>query len=420
MKKFLLYFLSLTSFLIVLLFFLAISFSPILVDNSANQVGNADLINPLLQQTKHAIKNRYDSHELRVSSEQTESLAGFLTRSHQPLVSSVSVKKDELAIFMTYQLSESIFINLSVWVESAEKIKLNGLRVGQLYLPGNLGLRIAEFLVDLYTNSNFATLAIESIDSIDIDDSLITVSVLPLDSLIKEVKNVEISGSLSAREKSERLRKVAHYLILLDSVKSDKQESLTYYIKPVVIEAHARSNNNPVLAIEENRAAILALAIFTGDRRFSSVVGNMSEQLSVIPLAKVKPVLHGRTDLSAHFIFSAAIKLLSEQDFSFAVGEFKELMDRAPDGSGYSFVDLAADMAGVRFASLAFEPNTALNFQKTLTTLNDESVFMPAIDGLTEGLSKQAFTDQYGSVDSELYRQKIATIQSRIDTLPIN
>ena len=46
---------------------------------------------------------------------------------------------------------------------------------------------------------------------------------------------------------------------------------------------------------------------------------------------------------------------------AFSAGEYKELLDSNPYGSGFSFDDLAADRAGIRFAArlLAAAPEPA-------------------------------------------------------------
>lgn len=417
MKKFFIYLLIAMVLPILVLLLLVVSVRPAITDNSAAQVDNADLINPLLEQTKTILNNRFDAHELVIYEEQAESLAGFLTRSHTPLTSRVSLKQDELAIQMSYEINSLMSVNVSTWVKSGQGMQLDGIKIGQLFLPANTGLHIAEFFVDLYTGADIATQAIATIDEVHISERLVKVSLKPLHEAIKEIKNIDLGGGI---EKQRQIAKIAEYLTLLSKVSSDKQRSLNYYVNAVVTEAKKRSNNNVELAIEENRAAILSLAVFAGDSRFSSAIGNIRAIHRSIPTAQVKPVLHGRNDLNDHFIYSAAIKLLSEQEFSFAIGEFKELMDRAPGGSGYSFVDLAADMAGVHFATLATDPETAFSFQTTLTAVNAESAFMPHIDGLEEGLSKSEFERKYGSVDSQRYDQKLTEIRARISALAIS
>ena len=121
-----------------------------------------------------------------------------------------------------------------------------------------------------------------------------------------------------------------------------------------------------------------------------------------------------------HFLFSASIELLSAQSVSIAVGEFKELMDRAEEGSGYSFVDLAADKAGIAFAERATEPKTAVRMQTLLAQKADESLYLPFVDDLPEGLKVNAFTERFKNVDSPEYQAKFEMIIARINALPIS
>ena len=130
-------------------------------------------------------------------------------------------------------------------------------------------------------------------------------------------------------------------------------------------------------------------------------------------------MLHKRNDLARHFIISAALELLSKQGMSLAIGEFKELMDRAKGGSGYSFIDLAADMSGTEFARVAIAEGKAHQVQNAMARIQSELEIIVAIDGLPEGLSKQAFTEQYGKVDSEAYLNEVKEIERRIRGLAL-
>ena len=131
------------------------------------------------------------------------------------------------------------------------------------------------------------------------------------------------------------------------------------------------------------------------------------------------PKLANRNDLSQHFIFSAAIKLLSDQGVTVAIGEFKELMDRVVSGSGYSFVDLAADKAGVKFADYLTDPDTAKSAQSRLSIASNEDLLFPDIKDLPEGLKTDAFKQTFKTVDSPEYQQMITEIKGRLAGLPL-
>ena len=129
--------------------------------------------------------------------------------------------------------------------------------------------------------------------------------------------------------------------------------------------------------------------------------------------------MHNRNDLARHFIISAALELLAEQGMSLAIGEFKELMDRGQGGSGYSFVDLAADMSGAKFGSVAINPDKAIDVQNAIARIQNELEIITPINDLPEGLSKQTFTQVYGGVDSQAYLDEVKEIQRRIDKIAL-
>jgi hypothetical protein len=103
----------------------------------------------------------------------------------------------------------------------------------------------------------------------------------------------------------------------------------------------------------ENRAVSWALAIYLSYGAMETLVGDLvsGQRALVRPTSRV--TLGARWDLMAHFIYSAGITLATQQGIGIAAVEFKELLDSGKSGSGFSFADLAADRAGVRFVDVA-------------------------------------------------------------------
>ncbi|MGI9414531.1 MAG: hypothetical protein ACR2PM_12725, partial [Hyphomicrobiales bacterium] len=115
---------------------------------------------------------------------------------------------------------------------------------------------------------------------------------------------------------------------------------------------------------------------------------------------------------------SAGLKAASTEGAAFTIGEFKELLDSAGRGSGFSFDDLAADRAGIRFAAALMQSDPQAR-QALLDTMISEQDLFPSISGLPAGLSKTEFERRFGTVDSPAYRDMLATIERRIDALPV-
>jgi hypothetical protein len=196
-----------------------------------------------------------------------------------------------------------------------------------------------------------------------------------------------------------------------------KEAPLINFMKPVFELAQLRSRASGAPRTE-NRAAILALTMFVNNRPIAPLIGNAAGNTFPKP-KEVKTTLGGRTDLPKHFMISAAMTILTDSDLSNVVGLFKEI-DDSMGGSGFSFVDLLADRAGVRFAELsAANDEQARWVQEMVVRGVRESDFMPGIDGLTEGLMKKTFQQRYRDLDSAAFRAEKQEIERRIDACPL-
>ncbi|MFT5712777.1 MAG: hypothetical protein ACI9DQ_001185 [Glaciecola sp.] len=411
---------------------LLVDFSPIVTKNAHQQVKNAENVSELISQLKNSLRNRYQSQQIDISYSQAESLLGFTQRALPNLNSDIKLSEDNAEMLISYQLTDYLFysyLNVSIKVIEANYLNIDSVSVGTITVPGKWVLNGLEFLVNYNTNSQVATKAIQQIAKTDVSPDQIIISLNPLDPLLKELKNIETSDYSDERQLLRK--KTVHYLKLLDSAPltndlamQNKEISLSYYLHKVMLEAQIMSaedrQGNSNSAILENEAAIMALAIYAGHPRFSTLSGDLSFAVDPIPTARKKPVLANRQDLSLHFIFSAAIKLLSDQGISIAVGEFKELMDRGNGGSGYSFIDLTADMAGANFATLAVDPKTAKQIQNIMSVEANEALFFPNIDGFDEGMNKSQFRQKYSDIESAEYLEVINEIERRMSRLPVS
>ena len=163
----------------------------------------------------------------------------------------------------------------------------------------------------------------------------------------------------------------------------------------------------------DNRAALLVLAAYVNARP--------------LPLAETAPAppgrtvtLRGRRDLAQHFTASASMATEGGARLSHLVGLAKELRD-ADGGSGFSFADLMANRAGIRFAALATGPAAGARHVQRLARagLGDGDI-MPAIDGLPEGMRSGALEQRVGAVGSPAYQQLVDFIDRRIDALALH
>jgi len=101
-----------------------------------------------------------------------------------------------------------------------------------------------------------------------------------------------------------------------------------------------------------------------------------------------------------------------------AVGLYKEI-DDSRGGSGFSFNDIAADRAGVRFGESAAKSATAHKLQTRVTDGINESDFMPATADLLEFMPEAEFKRRFGGIEGSEYKKMMAEIERRIAALPL-
>jgi hypothetical protein len=170
--------------------------------------------------------------------------------------------------------------------------------------------------------------------------------------------------------------------------------------------------------VQQNRAAILAWGIAVGHPQLARFVGLDPECQLVRNAAAVgqATTLRGREDWPKHYAVSAALAVLEHPLVSDAGGLVKEQLDTLARGSGFSFGDLTADRAGVRFAAAATESElAALNMQSRLERGFAMDEFYPRIVDFPENLSLEEFRRHFGGAGSQRYRQQLSKIEARLD-----
>lgn len=121
-----------------------------------------------------------------------------------------------------------------------------------------------------------------------------------------------------------------------------------------------------------------------------------------------KPLLAGRHDLALHFALSAGFCEILGPEFAKSIGVFKENMDARKGGSGFSFVDLASDFAGVEFALRLKDGRLHLSDLATLPSGN----WLPSLAGLEEGL----FPEDPTTFQERVQKESVL-IQTRLSEL---
>jgi len=318
------------------------------------------------------------------------------------------------------------YVNVTVeWPPSPDGLEPPGICVGSLRVPKRLALPITRLLLDVLLGWGNGRAMLDMVAGLSPGDGQMTLAFHPLPDFaarMSEIRDRFRQTRDAAIRVSEPERVRAYYEQLVELAARTRRPhriSLAMYLSPVFELAAQRSAGGG--AVEENRAAIMALAILFGSPRFELFTG------PVIPGGESSAIRHSsrttladRIDLRLHFVYSAALKVASDSGVSFALGEFKEMLDSAAGGSGFSFVDLAADRAGIRFAEEATaSEDSARRLQGLLAADMSEGLFFPSLDALPEGLAEAEFRQAYTGLEAPAYRAAVAEIDRRLAELPL-
>lgn len=336
------------------------------------------------------------------------------------------LKTDGLAVLMTMPwqvIGQRFYVNATIHIDAVQgPLQLQQVQVGKVTLPGRFALSLLSWVADQAWGPGEGAKLLAKVRSVTVHDNAVTVELdkpqgFGLASLKQQGVNMyrKLTGADSMKQDVEH-----YYQLAQQFSKTQPEGSLVAYLQLVFREAAKRTagSADAERAIVENRAAIYGLAQLFGGKNLQLLVNEVKHDDEQ---ASLKVTLGRRRDLQQHFLYSATIHLLTSQNMSNTVGETKELLDSLTGGSGFSFVDLLADKAGVRFARLATDnvaQAKALQAFFVQQERHEQEVF-PSKARLAEGMPQQLFEQQYQSIDSAVYQQMVAEIDRRLDALPL-
>jgi hypothetical protein len=190
-----------------------------------------------------------------------------------------------------------------------------------------------------------------------------------------------------------------------------------YVREAAAIAADFRTEDSP-------KSFLLALGIFIDDsetlRSFpaTSELANQAEsqaqrdkRLTVLGA----PTVRERRDWAKHFFVSAYLAATIGPDAARSAGLMKETLDSQRD-SGFSYTDMAANRAGIIFASKLLERHFTLEQLARSFTVDK---FMPAINDLDEGLTADEMKTRLTGADAANLSTELDQIEQRILSLPV-
>ena len=277
------------------------------------------------------------------------------------------------------------WLNLRVAVApSTRGLQLASVKLGTFDLPAGMVLPAARVLMDLVFGDRAGTIAVNSIDGIAINGRKAIVGVA-----LTRADRKALTGRLKATARTianiSSPNEVRAYYLAIDKATADgrlkTKGSTVPYLRLAMELANQKAQGGDAQA--EVQSALLALTIYCGHIKFERLIGDVvPENMRGKRNGCAGTTLGGRADLRQHFVISAGLQAASNEGAAFTIGEFKELLDSArKKGSGFSFDDLAADRAGIRFATALLESG-APDRQSLISRLQSERNVFPSISGL--------------------------------------
>ena len=333
-----------------------------------------------------------------------------------------------LTILMTMPLdllSYRLYINADIQIEPSDgPLQVRQVQLGRLTLPGDMALGLLGWVADQLWGPGEGAALLAKVRSVTVQQDAVKVELSKSEGF--SLSQLKLSGVSLYKQwfsSDEQTALIEHYYALAlahsqQQAATQSSYSLISYLQVLLREADRRSKDTPEQAVRENQAVILALAQLLGGRNLQLLVNEVKTN----PQGKMPRVtLARRPDLQQHFVYSATLHVLGNQRLSSAVGEAKELLDSLNGGSGFSFVDLLADRAGIRFARLAGASAQSARAVQQFFALQDrtEQELFPNKSRLPEGLPQALFEQQYQSIDSAIYQQMVAEIDRRLNALPL-
>ena len=319
------------------------------------QPADAARTKAILKRIREAVKSEDDTQLVAVSEAEINSAFAVAARG-LPIRGKAQISPESASINISTGLPRiplDGWRNVGITVLPAEDhLHLASVRVGPYRLPPGLVMPTLGLALDMPLGDGLGSVTLNSIDRAAMRPDQIslgfTISADDKEAMLAATKDRVRQGFPFGNKDDVR-----GYYLAIDEAASQgdlpRSGSFAPYLRFAYRSVLDRAvNGDQATAL---RSAFLALAVYCGERKLQSLVGDVIPEALKSSKSYCRSVtLSGRSDLRQHFIVSAALKLAGDSGLAFAVGEFKEMLDANRGGSGFSFDDIAANRAGIRFA----------------------------------------------------------------------
>ena len=343
--------------------------------------------------------------------------ANYLLNRYNKSAAKIELKNNMLRFTVTMTLPENIlghYVNISFRLGNDNGVdlpRLKKFKAGNLLLPAKFAAFVIKKIIHFTSLNDYFILATHPIKYVKIDQQKITIVYYSSLETLVQARNF-LTQSNDSPELDIYRRKLAEIITRHDPA---WRLSLADLLKPLFELAYQRSTLEN--AIDENKMVIMTVNEYVNKKETKIFLP--SPILNPATGQQYSAFLYKRIDLAQHFIASAALTASVNGQVAKIAGEEKELSD-AQGGSGFSFIDLAADKAGTRFGEMATSsPESARKLQQAMSGIKDYSDFMPDPRDLPEHMDETEFKQRYQSIDSPAYQAITRQIDARIAATPI-
>ncbi|MGZ8216294.1 hypothetical protein [Methylomagnum sp.] len=302
-----------------------------------------------------------------------------------------------------------LFLNLKLIIDDSEpQARIKRLKLGRLTLPAPFVGWLARGVLHYTPMARYSRIGERLVEEVHVRDGRLAVSVNWNRNVLAQAEG--LMDDLADRERLLVYQDKLAELVAQPNIK--RFVRLGTLMQPLFALAKSRADDggDPVA---ENRALIVVLAAYVNGKNLA-----LGAPIAAEP-ARRDVLLNRRIDTAQHFMGSASLAMTGHRALADVIGLAKEMHD-THDGSGFSFIDLAADQAGALFGKLAVHSgDEARKVQRILSQGAEESRFMPAVKDLPENLAQDEFTDRFKDIESPEFQAMKSQIEARILARPL-
>lgn len=384
---------------------LLVSFEPAVPQQLRSTAQSIEAARGALRQLKQAQVASIASAPVRLNNEMLQGLAALANDLVSFGRADAKVSGDVLVVRVGIPLFHGWWLNTSAMVQGEhEGFPALKLRAGRLSLPLSAGKPVAELARLLLRAKSVQVPPLDTlVRGLNVDRGVVLAQLnLPRKTgLVDDVVGVggsEVDSALTARI----------YCRLAASQGDQPVAELAGLIRRAFAGAPVRG------ADRYNRAALVALSFYVVGDRARALAPSAGRKIRSCARPTETILLANRADLAKHWTFSAALRAVLGERSAVTLGQWKELSDSLPDGSGFSFVDLAADRSGIRVAAVATDERSAPGAARKLAVITEDELLPRSLLRVREGLSEAEFIGRYGRVETANYQAAVRQIDAEL------